>query len=120
MTKEKPSIGHICPACINAVFWAHREALERVLDISNTPGEEEHVKRRGMADAAFDCLSFFDLYYDGCLHYKTGTLKDHEVWISGKEQVKMPEPKICDHGNWSVDGDRDICGKCGARANPIL
>lgn len=90
MTKAKPSIGHICPACINAVFWAHREALDKVLDIANTPGEDESVKYRGMVDAAFDCLSFFDLYYDGCLHYKTGTLKDHEVWIAGKAEVQPP------------------------------
>lgn len=87
MTTTKPSIGHVCPECVNALFWAHRKALERVLDISNTPGGDEAVKRRGMADAAFDCLSFFDLYYDGCLHYKTGTLKDHEVWLDGKKQA---------------------------------
>lgn len=84
---KKASIGHVCPACINAVFWVHRHALETVLNISNTPGEGEDVKRRGMADAAFECLSFFDLYYDGCLHYKTGTLKDHEVWLDGKKQA---------------------------------
>lgn len=90
MDKKKPSIGHVCPACINAVFWAHREALDKVLDIANTPGEDESVKYRGMVDAAFDCLSFFDLYYEGCLHYKTGTLKDHEVWISGKAEVQPP------------------------------
>lgn len=81
MTTVKPSIAHVCPACINAVFWAHRKALERVLDISNTKGGDEAVKRRAMADAAFDCLSFFDLYYDGCLSYENGTLKDHEVWL---------------------------------------
>lgn len=87
MTMAKPSIGHVCRDCVNSLFWAHREALERVLDISNTPGEDDAVKQRGMADAAFDCLSFFDLYYDGCLHYKTGTLKDHEVWLDKKEQA---------------------------------
>lgn len=82
--KKKPSIGHICPKCINAVFWSHRHALERILDISNTPGEDGETKGRGMADAAFECLSFFDLYYDGCLNYKKGTLKSHEVWLKGK------------------------------------
>jgi hypothetical protein len=91
MTKAKPSIGHICPSCINAVFWAHRDALERVLDISNTSGEDEAVRRRGMADAAFDCLSFFDLYYDGCLHYKDGTLKEREVWIEGNAKEESKE-----------------------------
>lgn len=119
MTKAKPTIGHLCPACINAVFWAHREALDKVLDIANTPGEDESVKYRGMVDAAFDCLSFFDLYYQNCLRHKTGTLKENEVWIAGKPKPEEP-PKTCDHGNWIVDGDRDICGKCGARANPVL
>jgi hypothetical protein len=93
MTRTKPSIGHVCPNCINAVFWAHREALERVLDISNTTGENEDVKRRGMADAAFECLSFFDLYYNGCLHYKTGTLKDHEIWLDGNAKALFREVK---------------------------
>lgn len=82
---KKPSIGHVCKKCVNAVFWAHREALERVLEISNKSCEAEKVKRRLMADAAFNCLSFFDLYYDGCLNYKNGTLKDHEIWLDGKK-----------------------------------
>lgn len=80
------SIGHLCPECVNAVFWSHRRALEQILNISNTPGEDEAVKRRGMADAAFECLSFFDLYYDGCLSHKEGTLKENEVWIKGEEK----------------------------------
>lgn len=91
MPKTRPSIGHVCPICINAVFWAHREALERVLDISNTTAEDEGVRRRGMADAAFECLSFFDLYYDGCLHYKTGTLKDREIWLDGNAKALSNE-----------------------------
>lgn len=82
---NKPTIAHICPACINAVFWAHRHALETVLNISNTPGEDDAERRRGMADTAFDCLSFFDLFYDGCLSHKDGTLKDHEIWLNNPE-----------------------------------
>lgn len=34
-----------------------------------------------------------------------------------------PAPKAapkCEHGNWIVDGDRDICGKCGARSSPTM
>lgn len=91
MTSTKPTIGHVCRECVNALFWAHRHALETVLNISNTLGEDETVKRRGMADAAFECLSFFDLYYDGCLHYKTGTLKDHEVWLDGNANIQPQE-----------------------------
>lgn len=91
MTKAKPEIGHLCPACINAVFWAHRNALEKVLDISNAPGEDSDARRRSMADAAFDCLSFFDLYYDGCLNHKIGTLKENEVWVEGGKADLEPQ-----------------------------
>lgn len=116
MTTAKPSIGHVCPNCINAVFWAHREALERVFDLAYTPAENEDAKRRAMADAAFECLSFFDLYYDGCLHYKTGTLKDHEVWLDtssdltalnkrqAKEGVERLRADLKAHGKLKGDG----------------
>lgn len=40
--------------------------------------------------------------------------------LETKADVAPKQAPKCDHGNWIVDGDRDICGKCGSRANPVL
>lgn len=35
------------------------------------------------------------------------------------EKRSQEPPKKCEHV-WEVDGDRDVCKKCGTRANPVM
>ena len=92
MGKENPEIGHLCPSCVNAVFWCHREALEKIRNILNTPGEDASVRLEGAGDLAFECLSFFDGYYNACLSHKCGTLKGNEVWVDSHDSSGSRSP----------------------------
>lgn len=93
------TIGHLCPSCVNGVFWSHRKALEKVLDIANADyragGAYTEDTAKKMADAAFECLSFFDLYYDGCYELQTGTRKESEVWLPSVQAVEDERSEGC-------------------------
>lgn len=57
---------HVCGKCVWMMFKAHRRALQRVLDIANKGGKDKSADAYAMAEAAFDCLSFFDGFHESC------------------------------------------------------